>query len=95
MQGMDSQIDKSIQKRELSKLRDNFLDQMQHYYTSRRSREFITLKCGELCFQASRERFKDDELSRFEKTCLLNCFQKTFNYLAFANSTYTYLSTDN
>lgn len=90
---MDQDIDKKLQMRELSKVRKNFIDSLEEYYTSRRSKEFVTLKCGELCFRTSRERFKDDDLSRYEKACLLNCYQKTYNYLAFANTTFTYLTT--
>ena len=36
----------------------------------------------------------EDELSRFEKNCMLNCFHKTFRYLAHANTVFTFFTGD-
>ena len=60
----------------------------------RKSKEFITLKCGDLCFKTQKNNFFDDELARNEKVCLLNCYHKTFRYLTHANTAYTYFTGD-
>ena len=36
----------------------------------------------------------EDDLNRFEKNCMLNCFHKTFRYLAHANTVFTFLTGD-
>ena len=60
----------------------------------RKSKEFITLKCSDLCFQVTGNNFYDDELARKEKVCLVNCYHKTFRYLTHANTCYSYLTGD-
>ena len=60
----------------------------------RKSKEYVTLKCASLCFQQVGNNFYDDDLNRKEKTCLLNCYHKTFRYLTHANTAYTYLTSD-
>ena len=35
--------------------------------------------------------FREDDLTRSETTCLMNCFSKHYRYLAYANSLYSYL----
>ena len=94
MQAIDQQIDKNIQQREISKVRDAFYEQMKTHYMVRKSKEYITIKCGSLCFDKSGNNFYDDELARKEKTCLLNCYHKTFRYLTHANTAYTFFTTD-
>ena len=65
---------------------------MKSHYMIRKSKEYITLKCSSLCFQG--QNFYDDELARKEKTCLLNCYHKTFRYLTHANTAYTFFTGD-
>ena len=60
----------------------------------RKSKEYITIKCGSLCFDKTGNNFFDDELARKEKTCLLNCYHKTFRYLTHANTAYTFFTSD-
>ena len=94
MAKIDQQIDKNIQQREISKVRDAFYEQMKSHFQIRKSKEYITLKCGSLCFDKNGNNFFDDELARKEKTCLLNCYHKTFRYLAHANTAYTFFTSD-
>ncbi len=35
--------------------------------------------------------FREDDLTRSEMTCLVNCFSKHYRFLAYANTLYTYL----
>ena len=67
---------------------------MRSHYMIRKSKEFITLKCSDLCFKVTGNNFYDDELARKEKVCLVNCYHKTFRYLTHANTCYTYFTGD-
>ena len=62
MSSLDKQIDKGIQQREIGKVREAFYDQMRSHYMIRKSKEFITLKCSDLCFKVTGNNFYDDEL---------------------------------
>ena len=79
---------------------------MKNKYLSRKSKEFISLKCSELCLSGHPQitglskktdpnvHYYEDELQRKEKACLVNCFHKTFRFLAHSNSIYTFLTAD-
>ena len=45
-EGLDSQIDKNIQKREIEKLQKVFYDNLQDHYSSRKYKEMVTLGCA-------------------------------------------------
>ena len=45
------------------------------------------MNCTEKCLK----NFREDDLTRTEINCLVNCFNKTYRYLAYSNSVYTYL----
>ena len=91
---LDAKIDQSIQKREMGKVKDAFYHQMKTHYMVRKSKEFITLKCGDTCFNKRGDNYLDEDMSRLEKTCMLNCYHKTFRYLIHANTVYTYFTAD-
>ena len=73
---------------------------------SRKSKEFISLRCSELCLSGNpvitglnaktdpSVHYYNDELQRGEKACLVNCFHKTFRFLAHSNSIYTFITAD-
>ena len=94
MASMDQKLNKNIQQREIAKIRDSFYDAMKTHYQVRKSREFITLKCSNLCFNKGGDNFLEDDMTRFEKNCMLNCFHKTFRYLVHANTVYSFLTGD-
>ena len=67
---------------------------MKEHYMIRKSKEFITLKCGSLCFNKGGDNYFEEEMTGKEQRCMLNCFQKTFRYLAYANTVQTFLTGD-
>ena len=66
-----------------------FYKQLKQHYSSRKYRELISLKCAERCLQPLS--FREDDLSRSETNCFQNCFHKTYRYLAYSNTFYSYL----
>ena len=63
----------------------------------------MTLHCAELCFNKDKSQLADkggatnqlylqDDMTRIEKACMINCFHKSFRYLAHANSVYALLT---
>ena len=89
-EGLDSQINEGIQKRELAKLRDTFYRHLREHYSSRKYREHATLGCAERCLTS----FKEDDLTRTENRCMHNCFHKYYRYLAYSNTLYSYMTAD-
>ena len=67
---------------------------MKTHYMVRKSKEFITLKCGDTCFNKKGNNYFDEDMSRQEKLCMVNCYHKTFRYLVYANTAYTYFTSD-
>jgi hypothetical protein len=67
---------------------------MQTHYQIRKSKEYITLKCGKLCYNKGGSNYMEDDLTRFEKNCLINCYHKTFRYLVHANTAYSFFTGD-
>ena len=49
----------------------------------------MTLACSDKCLKTSS--FREDDLTRSEMTCLVNCYSKYYRYFAYANTLYTYL----
>jgi hypothetical protein len=35
--------------------------------------------------------YREDDLTRSETNCLVNCFNKNYRFMAFANTLYTYI----
>jgi hypothetical protein len=48
------------------------------------------LNCAERCIT----NYRDDDLTRNEMGCLINCYNKYYRYLAFANTMYTFMVYD-
>jgi hypothetical protein len=88
---MDSQINKSIQKREMEKIRGSFYKNLQQHYSQRKYKELITLGCADKCL--TKESYHVDDLTRVETDCFKNCFHKYYRYLTYSNALYTYLTT--
>jgi len=51
------------------------------------------LNCGKTCL--NRVSFREDDISRAENDCLSNCFHKNYRYLAYANTLFSYLVSEN
>ncbi|CDW75330.1 UNKNOWN [Stylonychia lemnae] len=83
----DKKIEENIQKRELMKLRKGFYQNLKQYYQSRKYKEFITLNCADKCIKT----FREDDLTRSETVCLMNCYNKYYRYLAYSNTLYSYI----
>ena len=91
---MDAQVEKNLQLREISKVKDAFYERMQTHYQIRKSKEYITLKCGKLCYNKGGSNYMEDDLTRFEKNCLVNCYHKTYRFLVHANTAYSFFTGD-
>ena len=85
---LDKQIDKNIQKRELTKMQGMFYQSLKDHYGSRKYQEEIVMTCSQKCMRG----FHDDDLERSEKACLQNCFHKYYRFLMYSSSIYHYLS---
>ena len=48
---IDKKIEESIQRRELMKLRHQYYQSLQQYYSSRKFKEIITISCSDRCLQ--------------------------------------------
>ena len=75
-------------------MRVTFYERMKTHYQVRKSKEYLTLKCGKLCFNKGTDDYIEDDLTRFEKNCLLNCYHKTFRYLVHANTAFAFFTGD-
>ena len=84
---IDQRIEENIQKREIVKLRTAFYQNLKDHYRQRKYKEQITLQCSDRCLTS----FREDDLTRGEMSCMVNCFGKSYRYLAFSNTLYTYL----
>ncbi len=47
------------------------------------------MTCSDKCLTV----FREDDLTRSEMTCLVNCYSKHYRYFAYANTLYAYLVT--
>ena len=47
----------------------------------------MSLACGDKCLKT----FREDDLTRSETTCLVNCYTKHYRFLAYASTLYTYI----
>ena len=61
---------------------------MKEFYSSRKYRELITMKCAERCLRS----FRDDDLTRAENKCLTMCYHKSYRYMSYTNTLYSYLT---
>ena len=52
------------------------------------------MKCSSLCFNKAGDNYFEDDLSNKEEVCMANCFHKTFNFLAHANTVHTFFTGD-
>ncbi len=57
---------------------------MKLHYNNRKYKEIITLGCSDKCLQ----NFREDDLTRTEMNCMLNCFNKYYRFLAHSNNVY-------
>ena len=48
------------------------------------------MQCATKCLK----NFRDDDLTRAENKCLTECFHKTYRYLAYCNTLYSFLIAD-
>jgi hypothetical protein len=71
----------------MGKLKTAYYDSLKTHFSSRKYKEQITVDCSLRCLRS----FKEDDLNRNEMTCLVNCYNKYYRYLAYSNSLYTYL----
>lgn len=92
-QRMDQKINEQIQKREIEKARTAYFGHLRQYHSARKYREIITLGCAKPCL-GHQGGFVKDDLTRSETQCLTQCFHKYYRYLAYSNSLYTYLTSD-
>ena len=93
---IEEQIDESLQKQEISKLRNTFQAQLKDHYISRKSKEYLNMHCSSHCFNKEKGKvekpYDHDEMTRFEKSCMISCLHKSYRYLAHANSIFSVLS---
>ena len=47
----------------------------------------MTLACSDKCLKS----FREDDLTRSETTCLVNCYGKHYRFFAYANTLYSYI----
>lgn len=73
-------------------MRGSFYAQLRAHYSTRKYREQITLNCANKCL--SKVNFREDDLSRSETECHTNCFHKHYRYLAYSNTLYSYLTSE-
>ena len=85
---LNKKIEENMQKRELMKLRATFYENLKSYYLQRKYREQMTIGCSDRCLKGP---FREDDLTRTEINCMINCYNKYYRYMGFANSVYTYL----
>ena len=69
------------------KLRHTFQENLKQHYRQRKYKEQITLQCADRCLTSYRE----DDLTRGEMACLVNCYNKSYRYLAYSSTLFTYL----
>ena len=50
---IDAQIDANMQQKEINSVRDNFFASMQKFYSVRKAKEYISLRCSRTCFAAN------------------------------------------
>ena len=94
-ESIDKQLERQMQTKEINQIKESFQENMKENYMIRKNKEYITMTCSKLCFDAKREdTYKEDNLSRQQKHCLLNCYHKQFRYLIHANLAYTFFTGD-
>ena len=91
MEDLDKKIDQNIQKKEVGLLRQTFYDQLKAHYSSRKYKEVITINCSKKCMK----NFREDDLTKTETKCLMNCFNKYYRYLAYSTTLYSYTTNEN
>ena len=69
------------------KLRHTFMESLKMHYRQRKYKEQITLQCSDRCLTSYRE----DDLTRGEMNCLVNCYNKSYRFLAYSSTLFTYL----
>lgn len=70
------------------KLRKTFYQQMKLHYSSRKYKEIISIGCSDKCLQ----NYREDDLTRNETSCMLNCFNKYYGFLALTNQVYSVIA---
>lgn len=70
------------------KLRQTFYENLKQHYSSRKYKELITLNCSDRCIKT----FREDDLTRTEMNCLMNCYNKYYRYMAYSTTLYTYIT---